>query len=55
MALITALTYLENNGYQFEIYDNKELYNVSLKLARKEMSKDMLFQYIQAHTILNFE
>ena len=54
-ALITALTYLENNGYQFEIYDNKELYNVSLKLARKEMSKDMLFQYIQAHTILNFE
>ena len=54
-ALITALTYLENNGYQFEIYDNKELYNVSLKLARKELSKDMLFQYIQAHTILNFE
>ncbi|WP_283601172.1 type II toxin-antitoxin system death-on-curing family toxin [Ligilactobacillus aviarius] len=54
-ALITALTYLENNGYQFEIYDNKELYNVSLKLARKEMSKDILFQYIQAHTILNFE
>ena len=54
-ALITALTYLENNGYQFEIYDNKELYNVSLKLARKEISKDMLFQYIQAHTILNFE
>lgn len=54
-ALITALTYLENSGYQFEIYDNKELYNVSLKLARKEISKDMLFQYIQAHTILNFE
>lgn len=53
-ALTTAITYLENNGYEFEIKDKQSLYNVSLELAQKKMSKKKLFEYIQAHSSLNF-
>lgn len=53
-ALTTAITYLENNGYEFEIKDEKSLYDVSLNLAQKKMSEEKLFQYIQAHSLLNF-
>lgn len=54
-ALTTAITYLKNNGYEFEIKDEKSLYDVSLKLAEKKMSQEKLFQYIQAHSLLNFD
>ncbi|MFT8425732.1 MAG: type II toxin-antitoxin system death-on-curing family toxin [Liquorilactobacillus sp.] len=54
-ALLTALFFLEINGYKFKIKDRKELYNISLRLANKNMSEKELVDYIGKNTLFNFE
>lgn len=54
-ALLTALFYLRVNGYLFDILDEVVLYDISIKVANKELSFDKLYQYILRHTYINFD
>lgn len=54
-ALLTSLLFLQFNGYSFDILDEKELYNISIKVAKKEMSFRQLYEYIFKHSYIDFE
>ena len=54
-ALLTALLYLKLNGYSFDILDEVALYNISIKVAKREMSFNQLYQYILRHSYIDFE
>lgn len=53
-ALLTALAYLKGNGYNFDILDEVMLYDISIKVANKQLSFDRLYQYILSHTFIDF-
>lgn len=53
-ALLTALVYLKGNGYKFDILDEVLLYNISIKVANKQLSFQQLYQYILNHTFIDF-
>lgn len=53
-ALLTALVYLKDNGYKFDILDEVLLYNISIKVANKQLSFQQLYQYILNHTFIDF-
>lgn len=53
-ALLTALLYLKVNGYSFDILDEVALYNVSIKIANREMPFKQLYQYILRHSYIDF-
>lgn len=54
-ALLTALTFLNLNGYILDFEDSNELYNISMNLANKIMSEDELEQYLLTHVRIDFE
>ena len=54
-ALLTALLYLKLNGYLFDILDEVALYDISIKVANKEISFKQLYQYISRHSYIDFE
>lgn len=54
-ALLTALAYLKGNGYNFDILDEIALYDVSIKVANKQLSFKQLYEYILNHTFIDFE
>lgn len=53
-ALLTALVYLKGNGYKFDILDEVLLYNISIRVANKQLSFQQLYQYILNHTFIDF-
>lgn len=54
-ALLTALIFLEFNGYKFLVTDKNILYNISVKVANRKMSFNQLYDYILRNTQINFE
>ncbi|WP_054645451.1 Fic family protein [Secundilactobacillus oryzae] len=52
-ALLSGITLLNLNFIDLPNVGAKELYNISLKLAEKEMSEVQLKQYILAHAVLS--
>ena len=54
-ALLTALFYLQINGFEFKIKDKEMLYNISFLLANKQMSKEQLADYISKNTLIDFD
>lgn len=54
-ALLTALIFLNLNGYILDFEDSNELYNISMNLANKIMSEDELEQYLLTHVRIDFE
>ena len=54
-ALLTALLYLKLNGYLFDILDEVALYDISIKVANKEISFKQLYQYISRHSYIDFK
>ena len=54
-ALLTALYYLKINGYYFDIKSADQLYDVSLKVANREMSREQLLNYVLEHSLVDFE
>lgn len=53
-ALLAALLYLKLNGYIFIEKNEDKLYDVSLKLAKKEMSEEELENYILENSRIDF-
>lgn len=53
-ALLTALAYLKGNGYNFDVLNEVILYDVSIKVANKQLSFEQLYQYVLNHTFIDF-
>ncbi|MFT9011491.1 type II toxin-antitoxin system death-on-curing family toxin, partial [Liquorilactobacillus satsumensis] len=53
-ALLTAMFYLQMNGLEFKVKDKESLYNISLSLAKKEMTEKQLVDYISKNVLIDF-
>lgn len=52
-AFVVALAFLENNGYSLSDLTTDDLYQISMNLARSEMSSEDLFAFLQQRARIN--
>jgi len=54
-ALLAGLKFLKLNGYDLDVKDDEELYNISMNLANKIMTEEELREYILEKSKVDFE